>query len=139
MFFEKFTEIVGICSKFFNEMNQICAKYSTKKSKKPKAGSDEEEKKPRSRPKKPKKDVDPNAPKKPTANAYLLYCNDRRPHLLEERPGNTAAKINKQRYVILCIELKNDPQGLARIVGDEWRTALPEDTKKVMIIILVLN
>lgn len=66
-------------------MHETCEKYRTKQPIKKKgkandASSENGEKRVR----KPK---DPNAPKKPTANVYMIYFNERRPNLLQERPG----------------------------------------------------
>ena len=128
-------DLMDICSRFFNELNDVCAKYMPKSSKKSKnagkSGQYEEEKGGSTKIKKPKPYVDPKAPKKPTTNVYLIYCNERRPHLLEERPGRALPDCKSKLTSLFHMkDLKNDPKGLARIAGDEWQS-LPEESKKV--------
>ena len=78
--------MIGVCSRYFKELHELCERYKSDSSKKTKKRSNKTENgEQESKGKAVKKDKD--APKKPTTNVYMLYCNERRKELLQDRPG----------------------------------------------------
>ena len=111
-----------LASKFFHDLACLFDDYlesplemDKRESKKGKSKSKKEEvkteEKPivKTKPKKKKRDKDPNAPKKPLT-AFMLYTNNRRPHIKKDNPSIVITDISKR-------------------IGAEW-SAMTDEKKK---------
>ncbi len=102
--------MLDICSRFFKELHGTCEKYKV-------GGNYVEDQDDKSKAKKPKKKVndplkdDPNAPKKPIIQGYLLYYTEVRPTKQKENP-----------------QLPNPD--LTKLIAEDWNK-LPKNLKEV--------
>jgi len=102
--------MLDICSRFFKELHGTCEKYKV-------GGSYAEDQDDKSKAKKPKKKAndplkdDPNAPKKPIIQGYLLYYTEVRPQKQKENP-----------------QLPNPD--LTKLIAEDWNK-LPKAQKEV--------
>jgi len=110
--------MLGVCSQFFKQLQETCDKFKTGSTHTDGGSGGTQAKKPKKKMYDPLKE-DPNAPKKPIIQAYLLYYTDVRAQRQIDHP-----------------KLQN--KDITKIIADEWNK-LPKDKKEVRFWLLRLG
>jgi len=125
-------DMLDICSKFFKELHGTCEKYKT-------GGTYVADQDGGSSVKKPKKKIhdplkeDPNAPKKPIIQGYLLYYTEVRPQKQKENPSLPNPDLTKliaEDWNKLPKNLKEPYEIKARVNKTQYEKDLEEYLSK---------
>ena len=104
--------MLDVCSKYFKQLSDVCNKYQNSSNKHDDSDDGKKVKKPKKKVNDPLKD-DPNAPKKPIIQGYLLFYTEVRAAKQKENPNLPNTELTK-------------------LIADDWKK-LPKDKKEVII------